>query len=446
MKAMSTYSVKIKEYNHIFKDTVRIYRAAVDFFIDVMLREWDTFATVTSQIGAVNLAEQYCVKTGRRPVVKYDFAVDFYKFPSYLRRSAIAQAYGKAASYQSNRKNWEKKDSSQQGDPPGYPKAGYVYPALYRDNCYVRQSDYTASIKVFRNNTWDWVRVDLKKSDVDYILKHCSSRKECTPTLQKRGKEWFLDFPFEEIVTLHETPIFDQMILSADLGLNSSATCVVMAADGTILGRHFLKLSREYDSLRHKLSHIKYAQRHGSRKISNLWKIAKGVNDDIAVKTANFIMSVAKQYDVNTIVFEHLDLNGKKKGSKKERLHLWKAKYVQTMVMGKAHRLGMRIRHVNAWGTSRLAFDGSGRVKRGSESSLTGGSYSLCEFSTGKVYNCDLNAAYNIGARYCVREIMKSLPVTDGQRIAAKVPECVKRSTCTLSTLINLYAELYAVA
>ena len=69
-------------------------------------------------------------------------------------------------------------------------------------------------------------------------------------------------------------------------------------------------------------------------------------------------------------------------------------------------------------------------------------SYSLCKFKNGKVYNCDLNASYNIGARYFIREILKSLPATVRLDIEAKVPECSKRSTCTLSTLINLNAGL----
>ena len=66
--------------------------------------------------------------------------------------------------------------------------------------------------------------------------------------------------------------------------------------------------------------------------------------------------------------------------------------------------------------------------------------------TTGKVYNCDLNASYNIGARYFAREITKSLPARVRQRMEAKVPSCAKRSTCTLSTLISLNAELYAAA
>ena len=95
--------------------------------------------------------------------------------------------------------------------------------------------------------------------------------------------------------------------------------------------------------------------------------------------------------------------------------------------------------------TSRLAFDGSGRVLRGSESTkIEDNNYSLCEFTTGKVYHCDLNATYNIGARYFIRELLKTVPVTEQQYIAAKVPECAKRSTCTLSTLISLNAVLCA--
>lgn len=51
---------------------------------------------------------------------------------------------------------------------------------------------------------------------------------------------------------------------------------------------------------------------------------------------------------------------------------------------------------------------------RGKEADLL--SYSLCRCQTGKQYNCDLNASYNIGARYDIRELLKTLPVTAGRR------------------------------
>ena len=153
-------------------------------------------------------------------------------------------------------------------------------------------------------------------------------------------------------------------------------------------------------------------------------------------------MDTAIKYDVDCIVMEYLDLGGRKRGSKKQRLHLWRAKYVYSMVTDKAHRNMIRVARICAWNTSRLAFDGSGRVMRGKEADLP--SYSLCRFPTGKKYNCDLNASYNIGSRYYIRELLKTLPVTAGQAVTAKVPELAHRSKCTLSSLIKLNAVLVA--
>ena len=75
-------------------------------------------------------------------------------------------------------------------------------------------------------------------------------------------------------------------------------------------------------------------------------------------------------YNADVIVFEHLDRKGKVRGSKKQRLHMWRSQYVQSMVENKAHRLSMRVSHICAWGTSRLAFDGSGYVLRGKDADL----------------------------------------------------------------------------
>ena len=295
---------------------------------------------------------------------------------------------------------------------------------------FVRTGTYTASVKVFIRGTWDWLDICLCKGDVDYILHHCAGRKECVPTLQKRGKLWYLDFAFEETITLPDTGASARRALSVDLGINSACTCCVMGADGTVAGRAFLKLPAEYDCLDR----------------ARLWAKAKGINNRIAVLTAEFIVRTAVLYGCGVIVMEHLDIRGGKHGPKRQRLHHWRAMYVQAMVTQKAHREGIRMSTVCAWNTSRLAFDGSGRVLRGRESERTGGNYSLCEFRNGKVYNCDLNASYNIGARYFIREIIKSLPATAGQQLEAKVPSAVKRSTCTLSTLISLSAALAAAA
>ena len=438
----STYSVKIKHFNHIFTETVKIYRDAVDFFIDVCLHEWSVLDTLHGR-NKLSYLEKVTHRTRNHPSVRYDFDKRFYKCPSYLRRSAINEAIGKVSSYMSNLSNWESADAKTRGKKPSPPKAGFIYPCFYKQEMYVPTGTYEAKIKVFIRNTWDWITVQLRKSDIDYINRRCSDRKQCAPTLQKRGHEWFLDFPFEEEVELPQTDITEQTIAAVDLGINSAATVSVMRPDGTILGRHFLKLSKEYDSLKHSINRIKKAQQNGNHKTPRLWAKAKGINDDISVKTARFIMDIAVRYNTDVIVFEHLDRKGKVRGSKKQRLHMWRSQYVQSMVTDKAHRAGMRISHICAWGTSRLAYDGSGRVLRGNEADLN--CFSMCKFPSGKVYNCDLSASYNIGSRYFVREILKSLPARERLALEAKVPQAAKRSTCTLSTLINLNAELMSI-
>ncbi len=444
MKLISTYSVKIKHYNHIFEETVIMYRKAVDFFLDVVLREWTGISELTDQKQRVNAVERMTHRTAKNPIVSYDFAVDFYKFPSYLRRAAIADALGMASSYHSNLENWKEAGKEGRGKAPSLPKAGLSFPTLYKGNMYKRDDVYEAQIKIYIRNTWDYLPICLRKTDVDYITKHCGERKECNPTLRKKGSEWFLDFPFKEEIALNKTKIKEQTIVAVDLGLNHAATCCVMKADGTVLGRHFCDLPREKDSLVHALNRSKKAQQHGARHMARLWARVNGINGDLARKTVRYIMGIALEYHADGIIFEHLELQGKKRGSKKQMLHLWKARAVQKGVEHQAHRCGMRVSHVNAWNTSKYAFDGSGRVKRGTydQNGKESYNYSICTFRSGKQYNCDLNATYNIGARYFIREILKSLSETIRLGILAKVPECAKRSTCTLSSLIHLNVVL----
>lgn len=440
MQIITSYKVKTYGHKKVFKTTVKLYRQAVDFLINVCLNEWDDITQIGRSTEKAMFVERLVHKTKDRPFVKYDFDSPFYKFPSYLRRAAIAEAIGDVSSYKSNYTNWTVEKN---GNPPSEPKAGYTFPCLYKGDCFVRIDDYTAKIKVFIRNTWDWTTIKLKKGDVNYILHHCAMRKALNPTLRRRGKEWFLDFSFQEKVDLNDTEVLERRIVAVDLGVNTPATISVMQADGTILDRKFCKLSKEQDSLLHALNRIKKAQQHGSYKTPRLWARVKGINKNISVKTAQYIVDAAVLYDADVIVFEHLNVRDKKKSSKKQRLHHWRSQEVQRIVTDKAHRLGIRISRINPYGTSRYAYDGSGQVLRGKNANLP--TYELCKFQTGKIYNCDLSASYNIGARYYIREILKSLSAKARLQVEANVPALCKRSTCTLADLINLYAAVVGV-
>lgn len=137
MKIFSSYSVKIKHYNHIFKDTVAIYRSAVDYLIGMCMEEWDTVSGIQGNLLRQQYMERLCHATADNPDPKYTgFDRRFYKFPSYLRRSAISEAIGKVSSYKSNLANWEASDTGIRGRKPSFPKVGFIYPCLYKTGMY----------------------------------------------------------------------------------------------------------------------------------------------------------------------------------------------------------------------------------------------------------------------------------------------------------------------
>ena len=142
------------------------------------------------------------------------------------------------------------------------------------------------------------------------------------------------------------------------------------------------------------------------------------------------------RFKADVIVFEYLEMQGKISGKKKQKLHLWRKRDIQKLCEHQAHRNGIRVSRVSARNTSRLACDGSGAVVRNPEN------HSLCIFRTGKQYNCDLSAAYNIGARYLIRELLKPLPETERSSLEAKVPAVKRRTSCVYADLRKLYVEV----
>ena len=437
MQQYTTYGVRMMADSlKPVQAMVSIYRNAVSFLIRAAMEQWDGIEAAGLLQARQMYMERLIHHTKNRPEVLYeDFDNTFYKLPSYMRRAAISEAIGKVESYKSNLSRWQKEGT---GKAPGKPEAGYTYPVLYRENMFEQTGEYTARIKVWIRNTWDWMEVRFRKSDADYIRRHCSGRLQFSPSIVRKGKRWVLEFPFSENISLNKKELKEQTVLAVDLGINNACACSVMKADGTVLGREMFRMPGEEDCLNHRLNRVRKMMKQGHRHFPALWASIVNTNWQIAVGTAGFIAETAEKYHADVIAFEHLETGGKKQGKgRRQRLHMWKCRDVQEMVACKAHRMGMRVTHVCAWNTSRLAYDGSGEVERGIDRN-----HSICRFTTGKIYNCDLNASYNIGARYFIREILKTLPVTTGLDISAKVPECSRRSTCTLSTLLNLNAAL----
>lgn len=439
MEIVSSYKVQILDNSSIFNDTIRIYRSALSFLISVFDAEWDALHSKKAK-ERFNVAE-HLVHGTKHNIAKYDFDARFHKMPSYLRRAVIQEALGSVSSYRSNHANWEK--DGRQGKEPKLQAEHLAMPTFYNKEMYCASDDPCAAyLKLFFNNDWVWVKVRLRGTDVRYLKRYWQHCKPSAPTLEKRYGKYYLHFAFTEEVKLSETPVTNQRICAVDLGLNSDAVCSIMSADGTVLARKFINFPSEKDHLWHVLNRIRrYQREHGSQNVQSFWKYARRLNDELAKKISSAIIDFAVLYSVDCIVFEYLDFRGRKaKGSKAQRLHMWRKNGIQQYVEHKAHRCGIHISRICAWGTSKLAYDGSGEVVRDETNRA------LCAFQSGKRYNCDLSASYNIGARYFVRELLKPLPVTVRSDLWAKIPDAQRRTSCTLSTLRAMTAAMQEAA
>ena len=420
--------------NDALVPTITIYRKALSFLIPIIASEWDVISIAKSPKERKTLVE-HLIHSTKDNTAKYpEFDKLFYKFPSYLRRAVISEAIGVVSSYNSNYKNWLENGSK--GECPKLQTKHFATPVFYKENCYeTTKNPNIVMLKLFHNNDWVWMPVKLRATDIKYIQKTQSGKTMKAPLLEKRGKYYYLRFAFEEQITLPNIDIESQIIVAVDLGLNNDAVCSLMDANGTVLKRKFINFNSEKDRLHHTLNKIKKAQKQ-HHSVKNLWRYAVNCNEQHSIKVATAIVEFAMLNNAHCIVFEHLDTEGKKYGNKKQKLAMWRKQYIQGLVTHKAHQQGIRISRICAWGTSKLAYDGSGEVTRNKDD------YSICKFATDKVYNCDLSASYNIGARYYIREILKNLPVRVRSQVEAKVPQLAKRTSCTLSTLINLNAVL----
>ncbi|MBQ9328114.1 MAG: hypothetical protein IJ225_06215, partial [Solobacterium sp.] len=68
MEIVSTYSIKIKGYNDVFKPTVHLYRQAVDWYIEVALKEWNDVAAIAGSKARMNYVQRITTSTKDHPL------------------------------------------------------------------------------------------------------------------------------------------------------------------------------------------------------------------------------------------------------------------------------------------------------------------------------------------------------------------------------------------
>lgn len=444
MKITSSYAMKLTGDLKALENTITIYRNALHFVIPIVDVHWNEMKDFEYSNQRMVYTEKLIHSTANNQA-QYNFDEEFPKFPSYLRRAVINRALGIVSSYHSNLSNWEERKAGleENGEKvPQSPRLGtrhFDCPAYYKNNLF-RNFDsihQTIELKVFKNGDWVYEVYQLKTSDCTYYQTYLTGKKQNVPIIQKKGRRFYATFSYEEETTLIPEESIAK-ICAIDLGLNTDATCSIMDKNGTVYARKFISFSKEHDRLRTQLGRIKRNQKRGSRYNKTLWRKVAGISQDIADKTVKAILDFGNEHGVDAFVLEYLDFKGQ---SVVKRAHFWRYKRIYKVLSQKAHQNGLRVARVNARNTSRLAFDGSGWSKRGREIDEET-PYSIMQFVTGKIYNADLNASYNIGARYFIRHLLKTVTATQRLALEAKVPQVAKRSTCTLSHLISLRSEL----
>ena len=431
---MVSREVRIVDAFKVFLDTIAIYQNAVSFLIDVVNEHYDTIRSLPSQ-KAMTLVERLVHSTSTRKALYPSFDIRFHKLPSYLRRAAIMEAVAAVTLYRKNLADWEVSDKLKK--KPFLNRKRNVMPAFYRDNMFILDEEngvYMAKLKLFSDGDWKWHVFNLSQADVRNIQKDFSLEEAKCPVLKKHGHRFTLSFAFEAEAELPSKRKKEYSICAVDIGINNAAVCSIMKEDGTVTARRFITFTGEEDRFNRILNERKKAHSLSKCRTHRLDRFLKNHNENLARLISSAIVEFASSKRASVIVMENLNGKGRFHGSKKERLHLWRKKDVAKRVEALAHRKGMRFSTVWAAGTSKYAFDGSGQVKRDKDN------FSQCTFSNGKRYNTDLSASYNIGARFFIRETLKTCPETEASEAKAKVPGLSARATCTLSTYISLLA------
>ena len=430
MKVYKTAKLEILR-SHIIEPTIRIYREALSFVIDVSYKEKAGWLTLGGK-NRCAFIESLIHATSDNPNPKYiEFDNKFYKMPSYLRRSIINKAIGIVNSYLSlcNRYIDKKTKALQEGKkftdkPPRLSCDHDSFPVLYKGNMFENfDINGTCRIKLFIDNDWKYIDIAFDKKAL-YSSKtfRFDGYMMDSPSLVFKSKRFYLDVPFYKNVELSNE---QDIVIGVDLGITNSAVVSAVMKDGTVIDRLFINQPKEKDHLKYQLDRLNKVNRMSGHKNKkpNIWRKINNLIGAIATQTANDIVDFAKKNSAKVIVFEHLHFK-KKKGDKKKKLRsksqYWTKIRIQEMVKNKAHSMGIRFSRVDARNTSALAFDGSGYVRRNTKGDIA-------TFTTGKIYHADLSASYNIAARYFLRELER-----------AKVPVRIDRTSQTLDTLINL--------
>jgi putative transposase len=394
-------------------DTVATYRRLANALAGVFLAHWPEVHDLPVQD-----LESLFHDTRKTEGTTYGrwFSAAFPKVPSYLRRAATMAAHGAVSSFMTRYRSWQGGDRARRDARP--PRWGGIqtWPTLYAANggagAMIRRDGDIVHIKLLdaTSGDWLWRTAAVGRRGPRHGTEGAVPK---SPALVVRGAALFLAQPYEFSRPRREKAPVDR-VCSVDLGINKQATCSVVAADGTVIARRFIRLGAHIDRRDKALFAIRDKARRTMGKggklsigfCRGLYERAKGLNLHVARGISRQVIAFARAHGARVVVFEDLTRfrpkGGARRSNLRQRFHGWLHRATVSQAEASCEELGLGFALVYPRGTSVWAYDGSGKVVRLRHD------YGRCRFRTGKEYDCDLSASYNIAARWFVREQMRA--------------------------------------
>lgn len=390
--------------------TIAAYRRAVRMAATVALTHWPELGPLRAKERQMAL-EALFHATKHRPRVRYAvLGAALGKMPSYLRRAALSAALGAVSSFLSNWDNFLDGEVAGRPREPGDrgPRLGVsrVFPSLYGGNMVLYGHGLrTVRIKLLgADGQWRFSAPLALKGRFKRVNPLAAKLDTC-PTLVLRGARASLVCPVEfrppAYLTNKAFAEGAHRVCAVDVGINTAATAAIVDTTGTVIARRFFTCGRHNDRRDALAATIADKQAlsgqllKGTRHAVALHRRIAGLSRDAARRLASDVTAFAAAHGARAFVIE--DLKGwRPKGpcrAQRKRFHRFQHRALVKALAHKAQELGARLLEVYARGTSRWAYDGSGKVARAKDNAQ------LARFASGKQYNADLNGALNIAAR-----------------------------------------------
>ena len=343
MKTMVSREARITGSFKPFLDTIEIYRDAVSSIIVAVNERFDEMEGLTSN-KAMSYMERLIHSTSKRKAEYPTFDERFPKLPCYLRRSATHTAIAAVTLYRKNLSDWEASDRKRKRPRLAFKRN--VMPAFYKGNMFFldeKNGRYSVRLKLFKDNDWVWHTFDVSQADMRNIQMEFNVAEAKCPVLKKHGTRFSLSFAFETDCKLPDMNGKERRICAVDIGVNNAAVCSVMEMDGTVVARRFIAFPSEEDRLNHMLGERRKAHSRSKCRTHRVNRFIGNHNENLSKMTASGIVKFATENSCSVIVMEHLNSKERVKGSKKERLHLWRKKDIARRVETHAHWKGIRL-------------------------------------------------------------------------------------------------------